>query len=574
MSLAGRTPATAASDAPAPGLLVRCQRLLQRPVPGWLVAVALATAVTIAYLPIGLRGIEAEGRWDRDLALIGAGSWKNVEFTHPPLYFNVVGALLRLFVIVMGWGAGSADYLAAHMLHGRTLGVAGTLIGIVIGGLGGALAYRVATRLGGRAAGWAAVAVAARTVPLAFWSGITAVDVMAGVMSLLAVDFTLSVAEGGGRRSIWLAGAACGLAVATNWNTAPVGFSLIAAHLWAVRGGSPIPISARWLPTLLSGALGLFIGIPQLFVHPGRVLTDLFGLLVPVAYVTEFRDSNTSPWFYLEILANPIKGLGLPCALLCAVALVDAFVRRQARAMAFALFPVGYLLAMSALQTRDAHWIIVALPACTVLSGLGALRIGEWVGRMAGATGRFAALLPALVAVSLVLSSARPFVSDSSVHLKPIDVWRSDDDRLREWLQAHVGDGPVVVDQFVRTPPLLLTTGDPHDPWAAGRKVAVERSGLRELTLAATLSAYIPNLPYDHLDDLRPDQPLWIVLTPREQQMYLRLSDRNPEQFAGYRRFRSWLRTHARRMTTVEGPRGEALFEVYLRHAATPGAVR
>ncbi|MXO74243.1 phospholipid carrier-dependent glycosyltransferase [Altererythrobacter aerius] len=243
------------------------------------------------------------------------------------------------------------------------------------------------------------------------------------MVAMLAVSFWQCAAAirapEHGRRSLAIAGAAMGLALAAKWNAIPLaplpGIAFLAARLHAagwsglwVRRGAPVPgirltEAAVWLGVL---PLAVYAAtyLPAFMIAPDQAKGGLIGLhqmmlqmqesvIKPHPYQSTWTDwiiNRRAIWYLYEpvdgaqrgvlLIGNPLTMLlGLPAMLWC---LWAAFARRRMDALAVAtiyLVSLGFWIVASKPIQFYYHYFV---PSMALLAGLalalGALRRRGW----------------------------------------------------------------------------------------------------------------------------------------------------------------------------------------------------
>ncbi len=524
--------------------------------PRWYLAGGLA--VLALHLPLGLSTLDVTPpRWDRWIALIASGQWDALQFTHPPAYFNAMALLYRAATAAAGWGTDDLSVQVAYLEHPRFFTVLGTLVGVALGAVCVIASARLAERLAGaRAAAYAGLLAASSTV-LAYWSGMTAVDVAAGTIALVATNACIDFARTLDRRSTVLAGVSCALACATNWNLVFVLFGLAAAlhHAQRQPGARPPPVVLKEL--LITGLVTVTVAAPQLVLSPQRVWSDLAHQLETVGQITEFREANSGALFYFGVLSDPVQGVGAAVLVLSLAGLVVAARRDRTAARIAALFPFCFVGFLNLMRTKDDHWLIAALPFFHAFAGVGLAAAFEWIRR------RHTLRKARLVTGAVCLSSLLVLGAMTAVLYPPPDLSEGPTERLAAWMQQHVPAGTgVIADHDIDTVRTMMVPPG-LDKWASGRQRLLEQGRHRKFPLRMTLSFYPPHTRYDALQSIASAKADWLVLSWKSQEMYLELGERDAARLAGHRRFHEWLAGHARIEKSITDSAGRPAFDIY-----------
>lgn len=220
------------------------------------------------------------------------------------------------------------------------------------------LVYQIGRRVFSVRVGLLSALVVAMCPFLVVWSKNVRGDVQMSVFVLAAFWFSLDVLERGDLKAYLLAGLFTGLATVTKYPAVIVALVVFAAHLMRRREGRREHLKLG--ASAASGVIGAFAAAPFLFLRFRQVLAD-------VAH--EARSSHLShtgqgllsnlAWYCTEALP---AALTVPGVLLAAAGTVICLreVRKDRRLVA--LFPIAFLVFISALSLRWERWAVPSIP--------------------------------------------------------------------------------------------------------------------------------------------------------------------------------------------------------------------
>jgi hypothetical protein len=387
------------------------------------------------------------------------------NFLYPTFYFYVLfGWVGASFVVtwLLGMVSSLAAFQAQFFTDPTNIYLAGRLLGVTCGVATVLLTYALGSRLaGGGAAGRAAGLAAAlflavsptnvrdshyvkHDVPVT----LTVVIAQLAILRLLGRDSS--------RRSLILAGAACGMAFSTHYYTIFLTLPLVLAIYFRARqDGEGLGAAAKNLVTAGLAATVVFFGLsPFLLVEPGTAWQDIVAnrQIVVDRAVAAGHGAFASAPAYAQMLWTEGFGGGILLAALVGMVIAARDSDRWRTALVLIAFPVAFLLFISN-TVAAGRYLNPVLPAIAAFAAFAITRLPLWP-TVVALIGTWITSAPLFLSLQLGLffrqedtrTIARQLIElrvppGSTILVQPYSVvLHQSRESLVEALQAHIGD--------------------------------------------------------------------------------------------------------------------------------------
>jgi hypothetical protein len=444
----GRTPrATGADDVPAPDRLSRAgssASWLRRHVVLLVVLVgALVARVwdVAAQLP-AMHHPDEYGNTRLIESIVATGDLNPHFFNYPSLFIYLQAAVSPDGPL-LGWlipgdvaeapvritmGVGYAPSTLTLLLH-RGLSVAFG-VGVVL------VVWLIARRAFGGTIGPAVAAVLAAVSPnLIEHSQFVTPDMLAVLMTGLAVLAAVHVAQTGSTRAYLVAGVLVGLSASSKYNAALVALPVVAALLVNLRRRPLVQATGRLVLAGLAAAVAFLLSTPYSVLDRETFLADL--AFERRHYATGHPGmQGDAPRFYAGLLLREETAITLLAAV-GIVAVVAAFGQHWRVVAVLLAFPVVYGAFVATMVVRNDRTIMILLPVMAVFAGHGV----QWVYEQGCSRLRPPIRRPLLAGAGGALVVAIALGVPSSVDTGAVHDARMEAAR---WVSAHVPAGSVI----------------------------------------------------------------------------------------------------------------------------------
>jgi 4-amino-4-deoxy-L-arabinose transferase-like glycosyltransferase len=375
-------------------------------------------------------------------SMVATGDLDPHFFNYPSLYMYLQ-ALVSPDGPILGWlipgdvaevpvpitmGVSHAPSLPTLLLH-RGLTVAFG-VGVVLA------VWLIGRRAFGGAVGPAvAAALVALSPNLIEHSQFVTPDMLAVLMSSLAVLATLKVLQTGSTRAYLAAGLLVGLSASSKYNAALVALVVVVAFLVNLRRRPVGPAVGRLVLAGVAAGIGFLLTTPYAVLDRETFLTDLN--FERQHYATgHLGMEGDTPRFYARLLVGEETVIAL-LAVLGGVAVLTAL-RRQWRVVAVLLaFPLVYAAFVASMVVRNDRTIIVVLPLMAVFAGHGV----QWALEQSRARLRPPLARPLVAAAGAALAVVVAFGVPSAVDTGAVHDARA---AASQWVADHVPAGSVI----------------------------------------------------------------------------------------------------------------------------------
>jgi hypothetical protein len=368
----------------------------------------------------------------------GTGDLNPHYFIYPSLYMYVLFVIYS-FIYVIGWLIGTFastdDFIRLFFNDATPFYLPGRLLAALSGVASVAMVYVVGRRSYNVTVGVVASSFLAFSVMHVEFSHYVKTHVPAGLLVILCLNLAWSIYVGTNqwRHYLW-AGVVAGLAASTVYHAGFVLISVIVAHVLKWRdsrdGSRPALFDARIIGAVGASFVAFVLGTP-------------FALLDWRTFVTELGSTATTysgGGFWEQGTLYPLTSLGRtigsPLGLVTILGLGYACLRFRPVDIILAsqpLFLAGFLMLF---PTKEAHHMLIAMPALTVL---GASLLVDLIGWCI----RHPLVQPAAIAVataSLVIAPATQSLA-SSLRMSQPDTR----DVAKKWIEENIPPGSRIV---------------------------------------------------------------------------------------------------------------------------------
>jgi len=289
-------------------------------------------------------------------------------FFHPSLYYYVVAAIYALWfqllklLSVVGDTVSMTDLFVRDIryfvLPARAVSAASAILTIWA-------VYRLARRMWDRRAGLVAAALLAALPLHIYYSKTVRVDAFAILMVVWAIAAIAEIPENPTRPSYDKGGLMSGLATGANYNGALTVCWLFLAHVGTYFGGAGSP--TKHLPRALMIALITFLITSPFIVLNFEAFSRNFGFIAGMAAQEHVGWEGRDLLFY----ARDLTATSSILAVLVGLGSVAMILRGSASERLLASFPLAYFAIFSVISSKDARFILPAMPLFLVVaSGL------------------------------------------------------------------------------------------------------------------------------------------------------------------------------------------------------------
>lgn len=377
---------------------------------------------------------------DRALAMLRTGDYDPHSFIYPTLYTYLQ---LLVYVVHFLWGESQGLYKSLGELPTSTYTFTtvpgfylwGRFLTALLGTGTVFVVFRTGARLYGTGAGLAGALLLTFSVLHSAHSHYITVDVPATFFAAVAFAFIAELFVRGesdnrrsNRRTYLLAGLFVGLAIGTKYNAVFIIIPFLLAHLFVTP-------RRDWLSGSLAAGLGLVaIGFlassPFALLELPRFLDDVASIIYHYKFAGHVGFEGSNNWlYYLNYFWSSETGPSL----LAAAGVLLCFFRHQRRDILLLLFPLLYLAGLSSYRVNFLRNLLPIVPFLCLLGGVFVAEVWGWLSRKSGRLVLSDSVVPAAVAVAMVLLPALTIVDEDRRNAQT-------DSRIlaEQWVQANL----------------------------------------------------------------------------------------------------------------------------------------